>query len=190
MSLKRCEWCSRPWSRHGGTGVAVAPWRTPYKLALCGEPFPAFTGNPHIGNRFSQMVDLSQSPAESTLRCCRVHTEKEEGTVGGGQLWNSSPSSCRVWGISFIIFSFFMSTYFSLSLSLALSFFLPFTCRSHVSLLTLCLVFQMSTHTSQPAWRSYPSPSGRVRTTKTCGQMELSGSKHKYSMQHTITACF
>lgn len=83
--------------------------------ALCGGLFPAFTGNAHIGNRFSLTVDICQSPAKTTLSCCSLQAEKRGRDGEGGQLWNSFPSSNRVWGISFIILSVLRSHIFSLA---------------------------------------------------------------------------
>ncbi len=85
---------------------------------------------------------------------------------GRGQLWNSSPSSYRVWGISFIIFLFFMTTYFlplSFSHSPHQTAALSSSRRSHVSLLSAVWFFEMSTDGSLPGRRSYPSLSGRLR---------------------------
>lgn len=63
----------------------------------------------HIGNTFPLTVDLSESPAETILSCSSLHAE---------ELWNSSASSYRVWGISSIIFLFYDCVFsFSLSFS-------------------------------------------------------------------------
>lgn len=54
--------------------------------ALFGGLFPAFTGNAHIGNRFSLTVDLSQKPVESTLSCLSLHTKMRQGLREGANL--------------------------------------------------------------------------------------------------------
>lgn len=97
MSLKNVHsiplgWSGTAGSREGERG-AQQLHRDSSQAVLCVKGrFPAFTGNAHIGNRFSLTVDLSQSPAESTLSCSGLHTQKnEEGIEGGGSFETHLP---------------------------------------------------------------------------------------------------
>lgn len=94
-----------------------------------------------------------------------VRRKKEEGIEGGGKLWNTSLSSSRVWGISFIICSVLQPHIFSLFfLSVSSPNCCPFLLvQGSCFTAECCLVFQMSTHRSLPGRRSYPSLGGTVR---------------------------
>lgn len=166
---------------------------TPHKLALCVGPFPVFTGNTHIGNRFSLTDDSSHSSAETNLICFSLHTEKEEGIKGGGQLWNSSPSSYK--GVEYFLhFLFFFTFTYFLSLSVSSPPHRTAAIPPRVGLMFQCWVlFSFSNvNTQEPAWVEELPPASAVQrgSMQSNGQMEQPGPKHKYSMRHTITARF
>lgn len=143
---------------------AVAPRWLLTSCALCGGPFPAFTGNAHIRNRFSLTVDSSQSQTESSLSCSGQHTEKEGGREGAAL----KLISLILQGVGYFLhyFSYFFFFFFLRLHIFSLSFFhshhqtaaLFSSCSAHVSLLSAIWFFQMSTHGSLPGRRSYPEP--------------------------------
>lgn len=147
-------------------------------LALCEGPFPAFTGNAHIGNRFFSDSWFEPKPSWNHSELLQPAHRKWGRNWGRGQLWNSSPSSYRVWGISFIIFSSLRPHIFSLSLSFALlTKLLPFPPRAGLMLHCWVLFGFSNVNTQEPAWaEELPQPQWYSEgSMQSPGQMEQPG---------------
>lgn len=133
---------------------AVAPRWLLTSCALCGGPFPAFTGNAHIRNRFSLTVDSSQSQTESSLSCSGQHTEKE----GGSSFETHLPhlTGCGVFPSLFFLlflFLFFTTTYFlSLFLSLSSPNCCPLLLMQRSCFTAECYLVFSNVNTREPAW--------------------------------------
>lgn len=124
---------------------AVALRRLLTGFALCGGPFPAFTGNAHIGNRFSPTVDLSQSLTETTLSCSGLCAEKKRKELREGGSFETHPSHLPGCGVFPSLFVLFYNHIFSLSFfsqSPHQTAALSSSCRAHVSLLSAVWFFK------------------------------------------------
>lgn len=120
--------------------------------------------------------------AKAQLQPACTQTE-EEGVGREGQLWNSSASSSRVWGISLHYFPFLWPHIFPLSRSLSSPFL---RLRGYLLTFHCWVLFGFSNVNTQ-------EPDGVEECRRlggTVGVHAVPGLKHKYRMRHTITARF